>query len=102
MSVTRNIKCPNCGVFNTNKEYCENCNTLISHEKKRDLKEEAYKQSLIKEAKEKLNNPNLAERLKKHPFFLYRVVGWILYSAFLVVSAIGALLAWFIAMVAAG
>ncbi len=102
MSVTRNIKCPNCGVFNTNKEYCKNCNTLISHEKKRDLKEEAYKEALIKEAKEKLNKPNLAERLKKHPFFLYRVIGWILYSAFLVVSAIGALLAWFIAMVAAG
>lgn len=102
MSVTKNIKCPNCGVFNTNKEYCEKCNTLISHEKKRDLKEKAYKETLINEAKEKLNNPNLAERLKKHPFFLYRIVGWVLYSAFLVVSAIGALLAWFIAMVAAG
>lgn len=102
MSVTRNIKCPNCGVFNTNKEYCENCNTLISYEKKRALKEEEHKQTLIKEAKEKIENPNLAERLKKHPFFLYRIVGWVLYSAFLVVSAIGALLAWFIAMVAAG
>lgn len=102
MSVTRNVKCPNCGVFNTNKEYCENCNTLISYKKKRALKGEAYKQVLIKEAKEKIENPNLAERLKKHPFFLYRIVGWVLYSAFLVVSAIGALLAWFIAMVAAG
>lgn len=102
MSVTRNVKCPNCGVFNTNKEYCENCNTLISYKKKRALKVEEHKQTLIKEAKEKIENPNLAERLKKHPFFLYRIVGWVLYSAFLVVSAIGALLAWFIAMVAAG
>ncbi len=102
MSVTRNIKCPNCGLFNTNKEYCENCSTLISHEKKRALKEEAFIQSQIEEAKHEIENPNLAERLKKHPFFLYKIVGWILYSAFLVVSAIGALLAWFITMVAAG
>ncbi len=102
MSVTKNIKCPNCGVFNTNKEYCENCNTLISYEKKRALKEEEHQQGLIKEAKEKLKNPNLAERLKKHPFYLYKAIGWVLYSAFMLVSAIGALLAWFIAMVAAG
>ncbi|WNW01945.1 hypothetical protein RRF68_00600 [Tenacibaculum sp. HL-MS23] len=102
MSITRNIKCPKCGLFNTNKEYCENCNTLISHEKKRALKEEAYKQVEIEKVKHKIANPNLAERLKKHPFFLYKVVGWILYSAFLLVSLIGGALAWFIAMVAAG
>ena len=102
MSITRNIKCPNCGKFNTDKEYCENCNTLISYEKKRELKEEIFMQSQVKEAKHKIDNPNLAERLKKHPFFIYKIIGWILYSAFLVVSAVGALLAWFITMVAAG
>lgn len=102
MSITRNIKCPNCGLFNTNKEYCENCNTLISYKKKRVLKEEAFKQSQIEIAKHKIANPNLAERLKKHPFFLYKIIGWVLYSAFLLVSTIGAILAWFITMVAAG
>ena len=35
MSITRIIKCSNCGVFNTNKEYCENCNTLISDAKEK-------------------------------------------------------------------
>ncbi|MBE7628874.1 hypothetical protein [Tenacibaculum piscium] len=102
MSITRNIKCPNCGVFNTNKEYCENCNTLISYQKKRALKEEEFVANQVKEAKKALENPNLATRLKKHPFFLYRVAGWILYAAFLVVSLIGAGLAWAIAMLAAG
>ena len=49
-----------------------------------------------------MEHPNFAERLKKHPFFIYRFLGWILYSVILIVSAIGAGLAWFIAMVAAG
>ena len=102
MSGKRIIKCPNCGVFNTNKEYCENCNALISHQKKREIKEAAVKQAQVDEAIHKLENPNLAERLKKHPFFLYKIIGWVLYSAIMTVSAIGAGLAWFITMVAAG
>ncbi|WP_271405370.1 hypothetical protein [Tenacibaculum soleae] len=102
MSVTKNIKCPNCGLFNTNKEYCEKCNTLISHEKKKALKEAAFKQIEVEKAKYKIANPNFVERLKKHPFFLYKAIGWVLYSAFLVISLIGGALAWFIAMVAAG
>lgn len=102
MSITKNIKCPNCGLFNTNKEYCESCNTLISHEKKRELKKEAFKKAEVAKAIHKIENPNVAERLKKHPFFLYKIIGWILYSAFLVVSLIGGALAWFITMVAAG
>jgi hypothetical protein len=102
MANQRIIKCSNCGVFNTNKDYCTNCNTLISNQKKREIKEAEVKQHLINEEIYKLENPNLAQRLKKHPFILYRIIGWILYSAIMVVSAIGAGLAWFITMVAAG
>ena len=65
MSSKRIIKCPNCGTFNTNKEYCENCNILISHQKKRELKEAAVKQKEIDEAVYEIEHPNLAERLKK-------------------------------------
>ncbi len=100
--VKRIIKCPSCSVFNTNNDYCSNCNTLISHQKKRALKEDAFKQKQIEEALHKIENPNLAERLKKHPNKIYKIMGWLLYSAIMVVSAIGAGLAWFIAMVAAG
>ncbi|WP_299159631.1 hypothetical protein [uncultured Tenacibaculum sp.] len=100
--VSKNIKCGNCGVFTENSDYCKNCGELISFRKKKEIKEEEEKKKRIEEAKLEIENPNLAERLKKHPFFLYKIVGWVLYSAFLVVSAIGAMLAWFIAMVAAG
>lgn len=99
---TRIIKCSECGTINKNTEYCTFCNALISDTKKRALKAIKVKEALIEEEKRKLENPNLAERLKKHPFFLYRIFGWILYSAIMVVSAIGAGLAWFIAMAAAG
>ena len=99
---TRIVKCPNCGVFNTNREYCKNCNTLISDEKKREIKAAEVKQEQIDEAIEELENPNLAERLKKSNNVFYRIIGWIIYSVVTVVSAIGAGLAWLIAMVAAG
>mgnify|MGYP000109048161 CR=1 FL=1 len=102
MAVKKIIKCSNCGVFNTDNDYCSNCNTLISHQKKRELKEKAIKQAQVEEAIHKIENPNLSERLKKHPFIVYKIIGWILYSTIMVVSAIGAGLAWFIAMVAAG
>ncbi len=102
MAEKRIIKCTNCGVFNTNKEYCENCNALISHQKKEKLKEAKLKQAQIDKAVYELEHPNLAERLKKHPFLLYKIIGWLLYSAIMVVSAIGAAVAWFLTMVAAG
>jgi uncharacterized C2H2 Zn-finger protein len=99
---TRIVKCPNCGVFNTNREYCKNCNILISHKKKREIKAAEVKQEQIDEAIEELENPNLAKRLKQSPNAFYRAIGWIIYSVITVVSAIGAGLAWLIAMVAAG
>ncbi|WP_166385223.1 hypothetical protein [Polaribacter sp. 11A2H] len=102
MAEKRIIKCPNCGVFNTNKEYCTNCNTLISHQKKREFKANIVKQKEIDKVIYERENPNLTERLKNHSNILYKITGWILYSAFTIVSIIGAGLAWFIAMVAAG
>lgn len=97
-----NIKCKECGVFTENADYCKNCGALISHKIERELRETAFKKEQIKEAKRALENPNLPTRLMQHPFFLYKIIGWILHSVFLIISAIGALLAWFIAMVAAG
>lgn len=99
---TRIIKCSACGTINKNTDYCTFCNALISDAKKRAVKADKVKQIEIDKVIRKIENPNLAERLKKHPFFLYRIFGWILYSAIVVVSAVGAGLAWFIAMVAAG
>ena len=96
------VRCPNCGTMNTNQEYCTNCGTLISHQKKRELKEAEVKQAEIDEVIHEIENPNLAERLKKSPNVFYRIIGWILYSVITVISAIGAAIAWIVAMIAAG
>ena len=102
MTKKRIIRCSNCGVFNTNADYCKECNTLISYHKKREIKETKVKQIEIDKALHELENPNLAERLKKHSNIFYKIIGWLLYSAIMIVTTIGTGLAWFIAMVAAG
>ena len=102
MAKSTYIKCSNCGVFNEDREYCKNCGNLISYAKKQELKAAKVKQEAIDEAIEDLENPNLAERLKKHPNMFARLFGWILFSIWTVISLIGAFLAWVIAMVAAG
>ncbi len=96
------VKCKFCGFFSANSENCKNCGALISFKKEKKLKEEAFVKKQIELAKIELENPGLAIRLIRHPFFMYRIAGWILHSVFFVISAIGAFLAWFIAMVAAG
>ena len=99
---TKIIKCLECGTINENKEYCSNCNAIISDAKKRALKAQQLKEAQIKEEKFKLDNPSLTTRLKTHPNIFLKSIGWVLYSVITIVSIIGAGLAWFIAMVAAG
>ena len=99
---TKIIKCPNCGVFNTNKDYCKECNFLLSEDIKRIQKEGKIGLEEYEKAVYEKENPNFVERMKKHPFFLYKLLGWILYSTTMIISIIGSALAWFIAMVAAG
>lgn len=100
--MTKIIRCLNCGTMNTNNDYCSNCGTLLSNDLKRQLKEKEVKQKEIDEVIHKLENPNLAERLKRSTNIFYRIIGWILYSVFTIVSAIGAAIAWIVAMAAAG
>jgi ribosomal protein L37E len=102
MKSVSHVKCPNCGEFNTNKEYCQSCNTLISHQKKEETRAERIQEKELTEVKEKLAHLNFADRLRKHPFFLVKIFGWILHSVWIVINIIGGLIAWFIAMVAAG
>lgn len=102
MSTVSHIKCSNCGVFNTDKEYCSSCNTLISHQKKRETRAAKIKDEEIEQVKIELAKMNLADKLKKHPFFLVKIAGWLLHSVWLLLNIIGGLVAWFVAMVAAG
>ena len=99
---TTNIRCNDCGVFTQNSDNCKQCGKVISYKKQQELKRQQQESQRIAIEKHKIDNPGFVERMKKHPFVLYRLIGWLLYSTFLVISAIGAGLAWFIAMVAAG
>jgi ribosomal protein L37E len=94
------IKCIKCGTFNTNKEYCKNCGTILSYQKRREeqLKVETSK----KLEKIKKSPPSFIERLKEHNNLFYKAFGWLLYSGFLVVTAIGAFIAWLVFAIAAG
>jgi hypothetical protein len=102
MRSVSHIKCPNCGEFNTNREYCEACNTVISHKKKEETRATQVKEKEIDTAIEQLKKLSFADRMQKHPFFLLKVFGWILQSVWIVLNIIGGLVAWFVAMVAAG
>ena len=103
MAVTsRSIKCTTCNVFTENADYCKKCGQLLSYAKKEAIRATVIQEEMVQEEKFKLDNPNWVERLKKHPIALYRFVGVLLHSVIFVVSAVGSLLAWSIAMIAAG
>lgn len=102
MSSVSHIKCQQCGVFNTNKEYCESCNSLISHKKKEVVRAIEVQEKEVSIAKEKLEKLSFTDKMRKHPFFLAKLLGWILHSVWIVLNIIGGLIAWFVAMVAAG
>lgn len=94
------IKCINCGIYNKNRTRCKNCNTLLSHEDRRDQTIEKEKQ--LQTEKIKKQSPGFIERLRFHRLLVYRIIGWVLYSGFVVVSAIGAFIAWLVFAIAAG
>lgn len=102
MASVSHIKCPNCGVFNTDREYCESCKALISHQKRVEEKKQVVHQKEIEEAIIKLEKETFIKKLRKHPFFLMRFFGLLLHSVWLILNVIAGLVAWFVAMVAAG
>lgn len=98
----RKIKCPNCGTFNTNKDYCSNCGTLINFKIRRELerqKSEKRRQQYHQE--DKKTRFSLVEKYKNHRFFVVRIFGYLLYYVWSAVMAIGAFIAWLFAMTAA-
>ncbi len=102
MKSVSHIKCPNCGEFNTDRDNCETCDALISHKKKEETRATKVKEKEMAIAIEQFEKLNLADRLRKHPFFLVKILGWALQSVWIVLNIIGGLIAWFVAMVAAG
>jgi len=96
------IKCPNCGVYNTNQDYCTNCGTLLSYQKRREL---AFAQD-EKDRKErariqKEESPSFYEKNKDHRFLVVRVFAKVIHSIWMAFMAIGMFIAWLITAIAA-
>jgi uncharacterized membrane protein YvbJ len=94
------VQCIACGVYNKNREACKNCGTLLSYKKRQEQRAITERQQRIETAKNK--PPGYIENLKNHKLLIFRVFGWVLYSGFTVVSAIGAFIAWLVFAIAAG
>ena len=95
--------CPECGTTVANAEYCPNCGALVDAHKRR--KQEREKRAEEKRARleaEKRNaRPGFFARAKEHKSPLIRFGAKFFYSIWLVVIAIGAILAIVIGYVAA-
>jgi ribosomal protein L37E len=100
--MARHIKCPKCGEFNTNREHCDYCGTLLFYEKRRALAfEKSEKQRLKKERLQAETNPSFFETYENHRFLLVRVLTKVLHSIWLAFLAIGGFIAWLITAIAA-
>ncbi|MEH1006399.1 MULTISPECIES: hypothetical protein [unclassified Winogradskyella] len=100
--MVRHIKCPNCGIYNTNADYCTNCNTLLSYKKRRELafaqeeKERRERERIQKEA-----SPSFFKKHKDHRFLIVRIFVKITHSIWMAFMAIGMFIAWLITAIAA-
>ncbi|MDX1272179.1 TFIIB-type zinc ribbon-containing protein [Bizionia paragorgiae] len=100
--VSRNIKCPNCGVYNKNRDYCSECGTVLSYQKRRELAYKKEQEDRLKRQRiEKENNPSFFEKYENHRFWIVRAVVKVFKSIYMAIMAIGMFIAWLIATVAA-
>jgi ribosomal protein L32 len=85
-------KCPSCGTWNLNNDYCLNCNTLISpiiiEEEREKAREERRKNIPLSKADIFINN------WKNSRFFLLRWLYKIVYTISVIFIAIASFFAW--------
>lgn len=99
--MARHIKCISCGTFNTNKDYCTNCGTVLSYEKRRKIAyANAEKKRKAEALLEKKNNPSFFEKHRNHRNLIVRVLVTIIHSIWLGFIAIGGFIAWLITAIA--
>lgn len=98
----RRIKCPNCGTYNQNVDYCAHCNTLINFEKRREIEFQKLKQKrTLYEQQDEAKSFQWIETYKNHRYLLVRFFAYIMYSIWAAVMAIGTFIAWLFTMIAA-
>lgn len=98
----KRIKCPNCGTYNDNVDYCINCGTLINFKKRRELEfEKSEKRRAFNEREDKKKSFKWIEKYKTHKYLVVRVFAYVIYSVWAAVMAIGTFIAWLFTMIAA-
>ncbi|UPS92796.1 hypothetical protein [Bizionia sp. M204] len=96
------IKCPNCGVYNTNQDYCTNCGTLLSYQKRRELAfAQDEKDRKERERIQKEESPSFYEKNKDHRFLVVRIFVKVTHSIYVAFMAIGMFIAWLISSIVA-
>ncbi|HLV15065.1 MAG TPA: hypothetical protein VKY41_07790 [Xanthomarina sp.] len=95
------IKCPNCGVYNTDKDYCEECQTVLSYKIRRELAYKEQEKERLKELANQEKNPSFFEKYSNHRFFIIRFLTKIIRSIWLGFMAIGMFIAWLISAIVA-
>lgn len=95
------IKCPNCGIYNKDRDYCEQCQTVLSYKIRRELVLKKEKEEHLKHKASKEKEPAFFEKYINHRYFLVRLSAKIIRSIWLVFMAIGMFIAWLISFVVA-
>jgi hypothetical protein len=100
--MVRIIKCPNCGIYNENVEYCTNCDTLLSYKKRREIAfAREKKERLVRERIADDAAPSFYEKHKDHRFLIVRAFVKMIHSIWLGFMAVGIFIAWLITAIAA-
>lgn len=100
--MARIIKCPNCGIYNENVDYCISCGALLSYKKRRALEAAKEKKERRKrEEVQKEQSPSFFDTYKNHKYSIVRAFAKITRTIWLVFIAIGIAIAWIITAIAA-
>lgn len=103
MSRQVHIRCSKCGVFNVNIDYCEACGNLLSVVKQREIvRAERDEQILKAELERKPSRFELyVQKMRNHRFWIVRIFFELIYTTWVIAMAIGAFIAWLVAIIVA-
>lgn len=89
-------RCKKCGTWNGDVHYCTNCGAVISTEEEERLEHKKKKEIEANKPKDKIDL--FVEKYKNHQNPIVKGIFYIFYSVYIVFAAIGAVLAWMMAL----
>ena len=90
-------KCSNCGHWNTDLDYCEKCNTLVSLELQIELEHAKKWQERVNKEPDQLDH--IVDGIRYSRWWVFRAIYWIGHSVWVVLISI---LTFFMYMIAWG